>query len=158
MYKKPLWILTLVLLAGLCACESKPSVSTPVPCAQIVRAVQEGQVFTELTELSQATALVFLDIDEDSVSEMAMAMDASRATTELIVAATAKDAAALTPLKEQFQGFLENLTDEYRAYAPAELPKLESAVLETRGQQVVLIVSPDAEKAKTALEALWKKP
>ena len=45
--------------------------------------------------------------------------------------------------------------EQYRDYRPDEVPKLESALMKTRGMQTVLIVAPDAAAAEAALDQIW---
>lgn len=48
--------------------------------------------------------------------------------------------------------YLQSQMDSNVDYRPDEIPKLESALLEARGNRVVLVVANDVEKAKELLE------
>lgn len=53
---------------------------------------------------------------------------------------------------EALGDYLQSQIDSNVDYRPDEIPKLESALLEARGNRVILVVASDAEKAKTFLE------
>lgn len=53
-----------------------------------------------------------------------------------------------------FQTYLSDMKDSYESYAPNEVPKLDSAILEQRGTSVLLVVPNDKEAARKALDGL----
>ncbi len=53
---------------------------------------------------------------------------------------------------QALEDYLQNQIDTNVDYRPDEIPKLESALLEARGNRVVLVVANDAAKAKSLLE------
>ena len=59
-----------------------------------------------------------------------------------------KAEAAVPVLEDYIQGRLE----ENRDYLPAEVPKLESAIVDRRGNTVLLVVASDTEAARSAVE------
>lgn len=69
---------------------------------------------------------------------------------------TAVDEDALETLREALEAYRAALEEEYRDYRPDELPKVENALLRTRGLQAVLVIAPDAEAAAAALDEAWK--
>ncbi|MDL2319108.1 DUF4358 domain-containing protein [Eubacteriales bacterium OttesenSCG-928-A19] len=125
------------------------------PCADILAAVEAEGTFEELTALSEAQILKYLDLEEGMLSDLAMSMDASRATAEMIAVLTATDEDALEIAQEALEAYRDVTLEQYRNYQPTEIPKLEDAVLLTKGLQTALIVSGDAEQAEKALEEAW---
>ena len=53
---------------------------------------------------------------------------------------------------EALEDYLQSQIDSNVDYRPNEIPKLENALLEARGNRVVLVVAQDVEQAKTLLE------
>ncbi len=154
MRRSVLFVLILVLCLALCACAAK---KTPQPaCAAAADAVMAAQPFEEMTALDAEQLARYLDIDAALFTDAAMSMDASRATAELIVFVTAKDADALKAVREALETYRAGLLSQYRDYRPEEMPKLEKAVARTVGLQTALIVSKDAEAANGALDTLYK--
>lgn len=119
------------LCLALCACS--PQAETAPDCAGLAETLAASQTFAELTAIPQARAAVQLDIDEALLADAAMSLDASRATPEAIVVLTAVDEDALETLREALEAYRAALEEEYRDYRPDELPKVENALLRTRG-------------------------
>ena len=127
------------------------------PCAEIAATLTELEAmdFEELTELSRKGAVDFLALSDALIVDLALWMDASRATTETVLVLTATDADALLALQAQVEAYRDTLTEEYRDYVPEELPKLESALLETHDMQLAFIICKDAAVAQASLGAAW---
>lgn len=53
-----------------------------------------------------------------------------------------------------FEEYLQDMKDTYKSYAPLEVDKLEHAILQQKGNSVLLIVPADAEAAQAAVERL----
>ena len=53
---------------------------------------------------------------------------------------------------QALEDYLQNQIDTNVDYRPNEIPKLDNALLEARGNRVVLVVANDMEKAKELLE------
>lgn len=148
--------LLLALCLAFSACSQQPKTEAPPkPCADVVSAVQAVQSFEELTALSDNQILKYFDLNESLLSDMAVEMDASRASAEMIAVLTAVDQEALTQAKEALAAYRDVTLEQYRDYRPDEVPKLEGAVLKTKGLQTVLIVSKDAQAAEKSLDAAW---
>ena len=155
MHRKPaLAVLLLALLCLLAACAG--SAKPPVPCADVLAAMEQSQPFGELAPLSEKLIGKYLDVELTLVTDSAMAMDGTRATAEQIAVLTAADAEALATVKAALQTYLDSLLIQYRDYAPAEVPKLENAVLRENGLQIALVVCADASAADAALSAAWR--
>lgn len=128
----------------------------PTPAERVLAVVLEGQAFEEMTALSVKQIEKYLGVDMAWLSDMAMAMDASRATAEAVVVLHASDEEASRLLEEALLAYRDDTLLQYRDYQPAEVPKLEGAVLERNGLWVALVVSGDARAAKDALRAAWE--
>lgn len=53
-----------------------------------------------------------------------------------------------------FGTYLQDMKDSYKEYAPAEVGKLDSAIVKQAGLSVLLVVPADADAAKAAVERL----
>lgn len=130
----------------------------PKPCEEIAAAVAETPgLFDELIPQERAEIVAYLGLDNALLTDAALWMDASAATTEMVAVLTAKDADAVKALEGDVSLFLEDMLETYRDYAPDEVPKLKNAIRETRGQQLILIVSKDETAAKASLDAAMKQ-
>lgn len=145
--------LLLALCAALCACQKK---TDAIPaCKDAAAAVTASQETAEMTELSAAKIAKYLLIDETLYTDAAVYIDASRATAECVCIFTAKDGDSLAAVQAALSDYCKAQLEQYRDYRPDEVPKLENALMKTRGMQTVLIVVPDAAAAETALDAIW---
>lgn len=129
----------------------------PKTAASVLEAIAQGQAFDELTALDREMALGYLDIPEEGVAEIAMSMDASRATPEMIAVVNAVDESAVATAEERLEGYQSSLAAQYESYRPEEMPKIRDAVFGKNGLQLVLVISKDAVKAGETLESLWQK-
>lgn len=158
---KRLWmamiLVALCALLGACAQEPQELAAPPKPCVEVADAIEAGQAFEELTKLSADQTLKYLDLNESLLSDMDMRIDASRASAEAIAVLTAVDEEGLGQAKEALAAYRDVTLEQYRDYRPAEVPKLENAVLKTQGLQTVMIISADAQAAEKALDDIWKK-
>lgn len=152
--KTSLTLLLTAIFLLLSACG--PSAAQPVPCADVLAAVEEAQPFSELVPLSDKLLQKYLGIDAALLTDAAMSMDGTRVTAEQIIVLTAADEKSLTAVQAALSAYRDSYIAQYRDYQPDEVPKLENAVLQTRGLQTALVVSANPTLAKSALEKVWK--
>lgn len=76
----------------------------------------------------------------------------SGATAEELALFEASDAGSLDRIKDAVKNRLRLQTDSFESYLPSEVPKLENAIVFTRGNYVILIVANDNERANSILE------
>lgn len=152
-------LLCLCLLLGACAAPANNAqqdlTTPPVDCTGLLEAIRASQTFDEMIVLSENQTLEYLDLNEGLLVDMAMGIDASRATAEMIAVLSARDEEALGQAKEALEAYRDVTLEQYRDYRPEEVPKLESAIFKTKGLQTVLIVSADQKAAEKALDAAW---
>lgn len=140
-----------VLILSLAACgEKAPAAFDPAKDAQSL--LDEIGVFAEALEpVDQATACALYGIDEATVTASAVYMANATSAEELAIFSLADEEAAqaaATQLGYRVDDRIEELT----SYLPGEVPKLEGAMVETRGSSVLLLVCSDYDGAKKVLE------
>ena len=67
------------------------------------------------------------------------------------------DEIAMFQVKESDQMTTDRISDlkvRYEDYKPEEMPKIESAIIEEKGNYIFLVISPDNEKAQEVLDQL----
>lgn len=139
------------LLLSLAACgEKAPTAFDPVKDVQTL--LDTNQVFAETLEaVDQATACALYGIDEATVTASAVYM-ANATSAEEVAIFTLADEAATQAAATQLGYRIDDRIDELTSYLPGEVPKLEEAVVETRGNSVLLLVCSDYDGAKKVLE------
>lgn len=139
-----------MLVLSLTACGGGKKAFAPAADAQAL--LSADGVFSEALEpIDQATACALYGIDESSVTGCAVYMANATSAEELAIFTfsgeeEAQTAAAL--LGYRIEDRIDGLTD----YLPNEIPKLEGALVETRGNSALLIVASDYAPVNDFLE------
>ena len=146
---------TFLLLA--CACgEKEPEKEVSFPAAQTVQEILESGAFSEVLEELEPTWLFQLPGGEEDYagSVLYYSPGASVETAAVILVA---DPALLAETEKALTIWIEDQIQMERDYRPAEVEKLEHAILEVRGSSVLLVVAADWEKAAEAIKSLPSK-
>lgn len=143
--------LSLALLLSLAACgEKAPAAFDPAADAQAL--LDASGVFGETLEaIDQATACALYGIDEATVTGSAVYM-ANATSAEEVAVFTLSDEETAQAAAKQLSYRVEDRLEELTSYLPGEVPKLEKAIVETRGNSVLLLVCSDYDGAKKVLE------
>ena len=138
-------LLLLALSAGCSGTEA-----APFPPEQTVQALLNSGAFSETLEELDPALLFYLEGEEYAGSVLYFSTGATSETAAVI---TAKDAEQAGSVKDTLSNWVESQIEATRNYQPAEVEKLEHAILEVRGNTVLLAVAADWEKAEAAIPA-----
>ena len=144
----------LCLLLGACSAPADSWSAAFDPEAATQAVLDSGAFSVELTELDAALLYDFSGYGLDSSTLTASKAYSASGFAEQVSVTVWKDEAAAQAAVDMFKTYLEDMAATYKDYAPAEVPKLENAVLEQRGSSVLLAVANDAGAAKTAVDGL----
>lgn len=146
--------LTAALLLAVCAaCGQKGAQEqTPFPAAETVQALLDSGAFSEELEELRPT-LLFPLAGEAADYEGSVLYYSTGATAETAAVISVADSARTEETKAALQSWLDDQIEAERNYRPAEVEKLEHAILETRGNSVLLVVAADYETARAAIPA-----
>ena len=144
----------LCLLLGACSAPADSGSAAFDPGAATQAVLDSGAFSVELTELDAALLYDFSGYGLDSSTLTASKAYSASGFAEQVSVTVWKDEAAAQAAVDMFKTYLEDMAATYKDYAPAEVPKLENAVLEQRGSSVLLAVANDAGAAKTAVDGL----
>jgi len=136
-------LLSGVLAAALClslaACGGGKAGFSPDDAQTLL----SSSAFSETLEsIDQSTACLLYGIDEDTVTGSAV-YGSTGATAEELAIFTLKDEESAKAAATALGYRVEDRADELADYLPNELPKLDKAVIETRGSSVLLVVAAD---------------
>lgn len=161
--KKRCLLLVLISVMGLglsaCSLPSTPPDATEPPesCADTVAAIAESQEFEELTPLSENQIHKYLELNDGTLADMAMSIDASNATAETIAILQVSAESFADTTYNALIAYRDATLETYRDYQPDEVPKLENAIIKRNGLKFALVVCKDVEAAEKALTGLgWK--
>ena len=132
-----------VLCLPLTACGGKGSDPAPFDPAQDAKTLMETEgVFSgALTGIEQDVACALYGIDESTVT--ASAVYGSTVSAEELALFAFTDEAAAQSAGELLGYRVEDRREELENYLPEELPKLDKAVIEVRGNSVLLVIAAD---------------
>lgn len=153
MKRRELLLAALVCLACLAGCRTEPE-AYPVSAVQ---AMTEANAFSEeLEEVDADTAFLLYQLESwglarEDLTGCAVSRSAGATCEEgavLVLAGEEQAEKAMDALEDYVKGQIDSNVD----YRPDEVPKLESALLDRRGNTVLLAVAADVEAAKKAVE------
>lgn len=138
-----------LLLLGGCAKEGGETAFEP---ERTVQALLDSGAYSEQLEELDPTLLFQLE-GEGSDYAGSVLYYSTGATAEAAAVIVAPDEERAQAVEQTLQTWVEGQTEAERGYRPAEAEKLEHAVLERRGNTVLLAVCADWEKARAAIPA-----
>lgn len=147
--------LALALALGLSACGGKNDYA--VWNADHAQAILDSGAFSEeLEELDADTAFMLYKLadyglDREKLKEATVRRSAGATCEELAVLIFDSEDSA-SSARDALEAYVQNQIDENTDYRPAEIPKLENAYIDRRGESVLLVVASDIDAAKKAVE------
>ena len=142
--------LGLALALLLCACGGGGE-KAPFDPAATADALLESGAFSETLEaIDQDVACILYGIDESTVTGGAV-YGSTGATAEEIAVFTLSDAAGAAAAKTALENRVTDQKAALESYLPAEIVKLDAALIEQRGNSVLMVVASDIEAAEQAL-------
>lgn len=137
-------ILLIAALVSFAGCGGK---DTAFDGAALAQELLESSAFSvSLDELPSSKTAVFYNVDAAKVVSAIM-YHGSGISKEQVAIFEASDEAAAKAMVSVLQGLVNEWIEADRNYAPAEVPKLESAVLRQSGKNVILVVANDGDAA-----------
>ena len=141
--------LAAALVLVLCACGGA---AEPFDPASTAGALLDSGAFSEnLEQLDQDVACMLYGIDEATVTGSAV-YGSTGATAEELAVFTLTDEAAAQAAKTALETRVADQKAVLESYQPAEIVKLDAAIVEQRGSSVLMVVAADAEAAQAALK------
>lgn len=144
---------TLALVLALAACSGGSKAAAEYDPAATSAALLDSGAFSETLEPLDADLVPDLYGLEVAPDEAAVYTSTGATAEEVAVMKFADQSAAdaaLTALETRVADQKEACQD----YLPAEMPKLEQAVVKESGKSVLLLVASDYDKGQSALDAL----
>ena len=149
--------LVLALLLGLSACAKGGDNDAPplYGTYHVAALVEAGAFSEELEELDGDTAFMLYkladyDLEREDLKDCAVQRSAGATCEEaavLVFTSADKAKTAKGALEDYVQGQIKANTD----YRPAEIPKLEEALVDVRGETLLLAVANDREAVEQTL-------
>lgn len=141
----------LLLLSG-CG-TGEPEKEASFPAAVTTQALLDSGAFSEqLEELELEIAAMLFWLEGDVTDyEGSKVYYSTGATSEVAAVIALRDAGQAEAVETALSNWVSGQIEAERNYRPAEVEKLEHAIVEVRGSSVLLVVAADWEKAQTAI-------
>ncbi len=149
-----LWVLVTVLVLGLVGCgNNQKQRDMESLYADLNKQINFSNQMSELTSEELPETMNYDPADlVDSIAYIA----GDGATADTCIILEAKDRRACKRLVKALSGRKDNLLKSFRDYVPAEISKIEGAVLDSNGKYAVLVISPDNHVAQQIVEKWFK--
>lgn len=122
---------------------------------EISQSILDSGVFAdELSQVDSSYSEMLMNITKEEYVS-AMIYMGSGATAERLILFEAADNTAAAALEEKCASHVKEQTEAYAGYLPAEVDKLEHAILKTSGKYVILCVAEDYSKAEEMIQELF---
>ena len=155
MKKLAIMFLVLALAAGLCACGGSGGASDKaVDLSSAAEDILGSGAFSDiLSQPPEGVAARLYGYDEGDVEEYVL-YTGTGATAEEIFLVKAADGAAASRIAALCRTRVDNQKTAFESYVPAEIPKLDSAVVTVDGNYVFFVVANDAAAASAAVSGV----
>ena len=144
-----------LLFAGV-ACGKQPEPEASFPAELTTQALLDSGAFSEpLEELDPDIAVMMFWLSGDVAEyEGSKIYYSTGATAEIAAVISVRDEGKVPEVEQALKAWVESQIEAEQDYRPAEVPKLENAIVEARGFTVLLVVANDTNKAVEAVEAV----
>lgn len=151
--------LALALVLGLTACGGKEN-DAPLYNAADVTAIDGAGAFdaelNDMEGLDADIAFMLYGLEDAGLEREDLTSCSGRrsagATCEEAVVLVFTDSDKAETAADALKDYIQHQIDENTDYRPAEIPKLENAYIDRRGESVLLVVASDIDAAKKAVE------
>ncbi len=143
------------MLAG-CGTTVSTGEATDVDVSEMANKLYTDLTFEDtLSELNEDTALSYYGIAQDDVAE-SVVMVSTGATAEEIAVFEAVDETAAENIEAACEDRLEKQINSYNDYKPAEISRLDNAIIEVSGNYIVYCVADDTDAVNEIIDEYFK--
>ena len=151
--KQRMTILSVLLCALLLTAGCGGSKTISLSASSMADTLREKVAFTDQMEKADAdTVYALYHLSADQVAEQSVYVSTG-ATAEEIAVFAAKDEAAVKQIEQAVQKRLQTQKDGFADYLPAEMDKLNQAVIVTEGRYVIFCVASDAGQVRSVVHS-----
>lgn len=149
--KKRIVSLVLAVVSILCFASCKGTEAKSPAVADVVKAIRESTSFSELVALNDDNiATRYYGIDLEAIEEYEVLVCGTGAAADEIAVFKMKSQDDVEDMRDVVLERKEELYDRFVDYVPDEAPKIQNAVVSSKGKYVYFIVSEDHKAAKEA--------
>lgn len=154
--KKRIIALVLAVVAVFCFASCKGEEAKTPAVKDVVAAIQDSGEFAELVALSDDNiATRYYGIDLEAIEEYEVLVCGTGARTDEIAVFKMKSQDDVEDMRDVVVERQQELYDRFVDYVPEEAPKVNNAVISSKGKYVYFIVCDDHKAAKEAVESCF---
>lgn len=107
----------------------------------------------EIVEMSEKNvSLLYTKFDSEKIAEYKVYACASKASAEEVALFKAKSANDVDAVKEILNQRVADLITEFKDYNPNEMAKLQSPLITSNGEYIILVIADDTSPAQEAFK------
>lgn len=147
--------LAFVMLLGLAGCAGTDGEEAKNPdVADVMAKLTSELTFPEMSEktVDDLPYFGYDTLDVSKVEDMAFIIASSGLTAEEVLIVKMTEEAAAKELKALMEEHRDQVAATAEGYTPEEMGKINSAVIEAKGQYAYFAITTDNEKAKTIFD------
>lgn len=146
--------LAVLLVMSLAACGSNTKQAKNVDVNAVFDSV--SQYLPEMFYPDETTMLNFLGIRAENCKQYKVAVCAEGLRADELWVIEAQDEAAMEKLQKMANSRIQAKLDETESYVPDQYVIVQKAAVITNGLYLALIISPDVDTMKAAVESAFK--
>lgn len=139
-------ILAFAMIFSFTACADKKAKNPDV--SEIMNAVKKDIKFEDMADIEKEKIKTYIDINLDEVEQLKYIIAGDGITADEVLIVKVKDGTDTSDIKSKIEKSRENKKELFKSYSPEEMPKIESSVLEIKGNYVFYAITSDNSKAK----------
>jgi len=146
-------VLALALLLSVAGCGAKPKT---IDMDALAKELAGAKIYDDiLSQMPDGMTERFYSMDNGDVVRSILYYGTG-ATAEEICILQCTDEKAAAKAEANAHTHIENQKTSFKNYVPAEIPKLDNAVVEVSGVYVIVVVSKDASTAQSIINKYTK--
>ncbi len=145
---------SLLLLAGCGGKSDAKALDLEAFTADVLKTVEYDDELIALSEKNVAN--YYKKLPSSGVAAYKIYVSATSGTTNELAVFQCENANAVSAVKEAVEARLQMQRENYENYIPAEVSRLDDALIKTSGNYVLLSVSPDNDAVDAAFKAALK--
>lgn len=139
-------VLAFAMIFSFTACGDKNAKNPDV--SEIMNTVKKDIKFDDMADIQKKDIKTYIDINLDDVDQLNYIIAGDGITADEVLIVKVKDGADTSDIKSKIEKSRENKKEIFKSYSPEEMPKIESSVLEVKGNYVFYAITSDNAKAK----------
>lgn len=138
-------LMALIMVGAFTGCSSEQK---QIDIQATMKSIRSEIDLPDMTDITKDSISGYYEVNPDDIVDMAYIIAGSGATPDEILIIQMSEADKVSEIKTMMEDRKKQITDLFENYTPAEMPKVESCVIETKGTYAFFAICNDNAKAK----------